>query len=55
MAAEKIRIGLIGCGRISGNHIQAMRDHADACELVAVCDTERTRAAEKAAETGVPA
>ncbi|MFT5123598.1 MAG: UDP-N-acetyl-2-amino-2-deoxyglucuronate dehydrogenase [Kiritimatiellia bacterium] len=55
MADKKIRIGLIGCGRISGNHIQAITDHADACELVAVCDPEKDRADEKTAETGAPA
>lgn len=55
MADKKIRIGLIGCGRISGNHIQAIQDHSGACELAAVCDTVPERADEKAAETGVPA
>jgi len=41
---DKIRFALVGCGRISGNHIRAIADHADACELVAVCDTDEARA-----------
>ena len=35
---RKIRFALAGCGRISHNHIGAIKAHADRCELVAVCD-----------------
>jgi UDP-N-acetyl-2-amino-2-deoxyglucuronate dehydrogenase len=35
---RKIRFALAGCGRISHNHIGAIKSHADRCELVAVCD-----------------
>ena len=55
MAQEKIKIGLVGCGRISGNHLQAIKDHHEHCELVAACDTMQERAQEKADEFGVPA
>ncbi len=35
-----IRFGLVGCGRISSKHIEAIRQHSDRAELVAVCDTD---------------
>lgn len=34
----KIKYGLIGCGRISVNHIQAFLNNKDNLELVALCD-----------------
>lgn len=37
---RKIRFALVGCGRISKNHIDALQQHADRAELVAVCDTQ---------------
>ncbi|WP_292934507.1 Gfo/Idh/MocA family oxidoreductase [Noviherbaspirillum sp.] len=37
---RKIRFGLVGCGRISKNHIAAIRQHEDSCELVGVCDVD---------------
>ncbi|MBU1962817.1 MAG: Gfo/Idh/MocA family oxidoreductase [Gammaproteobacteria bacterium] len=36
---RKIRIGIVGCGRISKNHFGSLEKHADNIELVAVCDT----------------
>ena len=35
---RKIRIALVGCGRISANHFAAMEQHAADVELVDVCD-----------------
>jgi UDP-N-acetyl-2-amino-2-deoxyglucuronate dehydrogenase len=35
---RKLRFALVGCGRISGNHIDALARHADRAELVAACD-----------------
>ncbi len=35
---RKIRLALVGCGRISANHIGAVEKHADRVELVDVCD-----------------
>jgi len=52
-ANDKLRFGLIGCGRISGSHIRALREHATACELVAVCDCLADRAEGIAATAGV--
>lgn len=37
---RKIRIGLVGCGRISKNHFEAIAHHHEALELVAVCDID---------------
>jgi UDP-N-acetyl-2-amino-2-deoxyglucuronate dehydrogenase len=46
ITTRSIRIALVGCGRISGNHFDAFRK-IEGLELVAVCDTveERARAA----------
>jgi UDP-N-acetyl-2-amino-2-deoxyglucuronate dehydrogenase len=52
---RKIRFALVGCGRISANHIEAIKRHADRAELVAVCDVDPRRAAAAAAETGAAA
>ena len=49
---QRIRFGLVGCGRISGNHFRAFQDHASECQLVAVCDVDRTRVQEAASQTG---
>jgi UDP-N-acetyl-2-amino-2-deoxyglucuronate dehydrogenase len=35
---RKIRIAIVGCGRISKNHFGSIEKHADSMELVAVCD-----------------
>jgi len=39
-----IRIGLVGCGRISDRHIKAIADNADKCRLVGACDIEENKA-----------
>lgn len=36
---RKIKLGLVGCGRISKSHFQAMAALPESIELVAVCDT----------------
>ena len=38
-----IRIALVGCGRISRNHIKAIAIHHARAELVALCDTQQSR------------
>ena len=38
---RKIRIALVGCGRISCNHIKAIALHHERSDLVALCDTEQ--------------
>jgi UDP-N-acetyl-2-amino-2-deoxyglucuronate dehydrogenase len=37
---RKIRIGLVGCGRIAKNHFGAIETYPNDFELVAVCDNE---------------
>ena len=37
---RKIRFALVGCGRISSNHFDAIKQHSERAELVAVCDTD---------------
>ena len=49
---RKIRFALIGCGRIAKNHIEAMRKHAEHCELVDVCDTDPQALAAAVQATG---
>src|SRR5687767_1293115 len=44
-----IRFGIIGCGRISAKHIQALSTHSKLAEVVAVCDPDSS--ARKAAST----
>lgn len=40
IVGRKIRFALVGCGRISKNHIGAIEQHSDSCELVDVCDID---------------
>jgi UDP-N-acetyl-2-amino-2-deoxyglucuronate dehydrogenase len=49
---NKLNFGLIGCGRISKNHIEAIKNLSDRCRLVAVCDSVEKRAAEAAESAG---
>ncbi|WP_426053803.1 Gfo/Idh/MocA family protein [Janthinobacterium sp. PSPC2-1] len=49
---RKIRVALVGCGRIANNHLDAMEKHAADFEIVDVCDID-TQALERAvARTG---
>ena len=47
-----VRVAIVGCGRISDLHALGYRGREDAC-IVAVCDTNRKRAREKAKAWGV--
>jgi UDP-N-acetyl-2-amino-2-deoxyglucuronate dehydrogenase len=47
-----IRFALMGCGRISANHLQALKQHAGRAELVAVCDIRPEALAGAVAQTG---
>jgi UDP-N-acetyl-2-amino-2-deoxyglucuronate dehydrogenase len=38
---RRIRIAVVGCGRIAVNHFGAIEAHKDHLQLVGVCDTER--------------
>ncbi len=46
---RRIRIALVGCGRISGKHIKAIAAHHERAELVAICEMQSDRL-EKAQE-----
>ncbi|HEY3930725.1 MAG TPA: Gfo/Idh/MocA family oxidoreductase [Candidatus Koribacter sp.] len=37
---RKIKVGLVGCGRISKNHVDSLKAHSEDTELVAVCDVD---------------
>ena len=37
---RKIRIAVVGCGRISEKHFESIESHTDQLELVSVCDTD---------------
>jgi len=52
---RKIRFALVGCGRIAKNHMNAIREHADRCELAGVCDINPRALDEAAGSTGAPA
>lgn len=39
---KKVKFGLVGCGRISSKHVEAIKAHKEA-ELVACCDTNLSR------------
>ncbi|HCU13357.1 MAG TPA: oxidoreductase, partial [Gemmatimonadetes bacterium] len=54
MSSEKtFRIALVGCGRISKNHFEAI-EQIDGLDLVAVCDADPERAAQAGAQWNVP-
>jgi UDP-N-acetyl-2-amino-2-deoxyglucuronate dehydrogenase len=42
IVGRRVRVALVGCGRIAQKHLEAMQMHRDRLELVAVCDTDRT-------------
>jgi UDP-N-acetyl-2-amino-2-deoxyglucuronate dehydrogenase len=51
---RKIRFALVGCGRISANHFEALERHQERAELVAVCDIDPEALALAEARTGAP-
>ena len=52
---RRIRFALVGCGRISANHLAALAGHQDRAELVAVCDTDPKALAAAQSATGATA
>lgn len=54
ISERKIRFAVVGCGRISQKHFEALAAHADTAEVVAVCDTDPAALAAAAERTGVP-
>jgi UDP-N-acetyl-2-amino-2-deoxyglucuronate dehydrogenase len=49
---RKVRFALVGCGRIANNHFEAIRKHADRCEVTDVCDVDPAALAAAVAKTG---
>lgn len=47
---SKLKFALIGCGRISDNHIKALIDNSNNTELVSVCDLIKNKAEQRANE-----
>ena len=38
--ARCVRVALVGCGRVSLNHLKALSFNSELCELVAICDID---------------
>jgi UDP-N-acetyl-2-amino-2-deoxyglucuronate dehydrogenase len=51
---RRIRVAVIGCGRISANHFKSIEQYPDDLELVAVCDVDAQVRERHAAQYGVP-
>lgn len=49
---RKVRFALVGCGRISKNHFDAIAKHQDRAELVDVCDNDPVALARAVEQTG---
>lgn len=42
ITGRKLRIAVVGCGRISKNHFGSIEEHSDDLELVAICDNDHS-------------
>ena len=51
---RKIRFAVVGCGRISKNHFEALVRHHENAELVGVCDVDTVALTSVVERTGVP-
>lgn len=49
---RKIRMALVGCGRIAANHFSSIEKHHDNIELVDICDIDSMALASAAQKTG---
>jgi UDP-N-acetyl-2-amino-2-deoxyglucuronate dehydrogenase len=54
ITGRKIKIAVVGCGRISANHFKSIEKHQENLQLVAVCDSEERAASAAAKQYGVP-
>jgi predicted dehydrogenase len=52
--AEKVRVGIIGCGAISGAYLKHAKDFPLLLDIVAAADLKMEAAKQKAAEYGIP-
>ena len=53
IVGRKIRVALVGYGRIAQRHLEAIAAHRERLELTAVCDADRTALEAAVARTGV--
>ena len=51
---KKIRIGVVGCGRISKNHFASIEEHGDQLQLISICEINEQRLSEHSDRLGVP-
>jgi len=51
---RRIRFALVGCGRISANHFDALERHGERAELVGVCDIDPAALVRATERTGAP-
>lgn len=51
---SKYKVALVGCGRISKNHFEAIEKLSDRLEITAVCDIVEERAKQYAEKYNVP-
>ena len=49
---QKLRMGIIGCGRVSDCHFEAVKNNSDTMEMVAVCDINPTNLQKAQQKTG---
>ncbi|MCC2625927.1 MAG: oxidoreductase [Burkholderiales bacterium] len=52
ITGRKIKFALVGCGRIANNHIAALKEHSESCELAALCDINVGALDEMVSKTG---
>lgn len=52
ITGRRIRIAVVGCGRIAANHFKAIREHEDNLQLVAVCDNDPVQLSAAVENTG---
>jgi UDP-N-acetyl-2-amino-2-deoxyglucuronate dehydrogenase len=55
ITGRKIKIAIVGCGRISKNHFSAIEQYSDELSLAAVCDIDPAASAEHAEKYKIPA
>ena len=47
ISGRKIRVAVVGCGRISNNHFSSIEKHKDNLELISICDVEQAVVSEQ--------
>ena len=54
LEAQKLRIAVVGCGRISKKHFEAIQQHNDCLKLVAICEPKEEQRELMAKQLKVP-